>query len=298
MKIDFSPKAIHKLILRILYAADGRLYYHELRRAIDAVRTKGPSFSDFVKIITDKNFTKTEYSFKGPSPELDKAIDELMFIGWLKTGERLGAPYSENFVIPHKEGSGYRYEVLLPNRREYDVILTDEGKRVAKGFIEERRIIIRPRPLLRETIFIACRFGDSEIDDLFQNYLVPACNRMGYSPIRIDMSEPTQTIADGILESITNAACVIADLTHARPSVYFEVGYAHGLGVPLLLTCRKDHYLGKTDDQRVHFDLAQYKISYWSRKNNKLLSWEKGMEPSVRLPSIIPHRKDKDISED
>lgn len=83
---------------------------------------------------------------------------------------------------------------------------------------------------------------------------------------------------------------MLADLTHARPSVYFEVGYAHGLGVPLLLTCREDHCRGKSDHARIYFDLEQYKISYWSRTSKGEFNWPKGMEPAERLPSIVPHR--------
>jgi nucleoside 2-deoxyribosyltransferase len=85
---------------------------------------------------------------------------------------------------------------------------------------------------------------------------------------------------------------VLADLTHARPSVYFEVGYAQGLGVPLLLTCRKDHYRAAHDNARVHFDLEQYKISFWSRNSKGQFIWAKGMEPTKRLKSLVARREE------
>ena len=113
---------------------------------------------------------------------------------------------------------------------------------------------------------------------------------LDYEPVRVDLSEPEQTITELMMKAITEAAAVLADLTHARPSVYFEVGYAHGLGVPLVLTCRQDHERGDRDDARVHFDLEQYKISYWSRTSKNRFRWEKGMKPATRLASIIPPR--------
>ncbi len=97
------------------------------------------------------------------------------------------------------------------------------------------------------------------------------------------------------MEGIRETACIIADLTYARPSVYFEVGYAHGLGIPLLLTCRKDHFHGKVDHARVHFDLEQFKISYWSRNAKGRFQWPAAMEPSERLSKILqPYNRAQD----
>jgi nucleoside 2-deoxyribosyltransferase len=106
------------------------------------------------------------------------------------------------------------------------------------------------------------------------------------------MSEPERTMTEAITDSITEAACVVADLTHARPSVYFEVGYAHGLGVPLLLTCRKDHHRGTEDNARVHFDLQQYRISFWERTSESAFSWDKkSMKPDKRLAALVLPRE-------
>jgi nucleoside 2-deoxyribosyltransferase len=125
------------------------------------------------------------------------------------------------------------------------------------------------------------------LDNLFEKELLPACEKYGYKPIRVDINEPTQTITDYIIESILKCECVIADLTYARPSVYFEVGFAHGQGIPLLLTCRKDHFKGKSDSLRVHFDLEQYKISYWLIDKNNNFNWAAKMSPTMRLKNLI-----------
>ena len=66
----------------------------------------------------------------------------------------------------------------------------------------------------------------------------------------------------------------------------------HGLGVPLVLTCRKDHYRGASDGARVHFDLEQYKISFWSQNSKQQFIWAKDMEPVKRLGSVIKRREE------
>lgn len=172
------------------------------------------------------------------------------------------------------------------------VFLTDEGEQVVERLREGRRIIIKPDISQRSTLFIASAFGHEDTDSLYANCFVPACEGLGYKPHRVDLTEPSETITSLIMEGITEAACVIADLTYARPFVYFEVGYAHGLGIPLLLTCRKDHFHGKEDSGRVHFDLVQYKISYWHKNAKDKFSWQKSMSPSERLSTILkPYKK-------
>ena len=176
------------------------------------------------------------------------------------------------------------------------ISLTEEGKRISKALVKNRKPIFRPQVSSLTTVFIACAFGHTEIDELSNKYFFSACEKLGYEAVRVDMTEPSQTITERIMGGITEAACVIADLTYTRPSVYFEVGYSVGLGIPLLLTSRKDHFHGKKDTQRVHFDLEQYKISFWEQDDSGEFQWPQSMEPITRLSLILPSRKqEKDI---
>jgi hypothetical protein len=262
--IEFELREAHKQILRILRAAGGPLQYIDLSFVIDTIEAARDGTHSFVRtVLPDRRLSG--YPYIDFVPQLVRDVDGLEFVGLLE-------------VLSRKK--------TLPCK----IQLTEEGKRVAHSMAEDRRVIIRPRPVLRTTVFVASAFGYEEIDALFERELSPACQALSYEPVRVDMSEPPQTISEMLVEAITEAACVIADLTHARPSVYFEVGYAHGLGVPLLLTCRKDHHRGEEDSARVHFDLAQYKISYWTRDSDGAFRWSDGMAPAERLPSIVPDR--------
>lgn len=79
---------------------------------------------------------------------------------------------------------------------------------------------------------------------------------------------------------------MIADLTYRRPSVYFDVGYGHGLGINTLLTCREDHQRGAEDGKMVHFDLARYRISRWKLSKAGEVEWEKKLSIAARLRKI------------
>jgi nucleoside 2-deoxyribosyltransferase len=119
---------------------------------------------------------------------------------------------------------------------------------------------------------------------LHRTVFIPACEEAGYHPFRVDRSEPHGTITDAILSEIHACQFMIADLTYARQSVYFEVGVAHGLGIPVLLTCRQDHFRGKSDAEKVHFDLEQFMTSYWTLDGSNFV-WMGGeeMKPKARL---------------
>lgn len=78
---------------------------------------------------------------------------------------------------------------------------------------------------------------------------------------RVDDPVSSDRITDRILQSIESAEYVVADLTHAKPNVYFEAGYAHGLGkIPI--------YIAR-EDTKIEFDLKDYPVIFF--KNIKEL---------------------------
>jgi nucleoside 2-deoxyribosyltransferase len=79
----------------------------------------------------------------------------------------------------------------------------------------------------------------------------------GYHPVRLDQVEHNNKIDDEIIATIRRSKFLVADLTGHRGGVYFEAGFALGLGLPVIWLCRED------DIQQVHFDNRQYNFITW-----------------------------------
>lgn len=110
-------------------------------------------------------------------------------------------------------------------------------------------------------------FGHEDTDKVYDDLIVPSLRDREIRPIRIDRIEYNDDIDDRIIAELQECDFVIADLTYARPSVYFEAGYAQRK-VPVIYISRKDHFSPKADDEfgnyRVHFDLQMKNIIPWS----------------------------------
>ena len=108
--------------------------------------------------------------------------------------------------------------------------------------------------------FVAMWFHDS-MDDAFESGIKPAIEAAGYKPLRIDQKPDANKIDDEIIAEIRRSRFLVADFTHgeegARGGVYFEAGFAEGLGIPVIYTCRNDMV------DKLHFDTRQYAHIVW-----------------------------------
>lgn len=84
-----------------------------------------------------------------------------------------------------------------------------------------------------------------------------AIREAGYRDLRIDRHDHNNRIDDEVIAAIRRSKFVVADFTGQRGGVYFEAGFALGLGIPVIWTCRKD------DLTKIHFDNRQYNFLLW-----------------------------------
>ena len=123
------------------------------------------------------------------------------------------------------------------------------------SFLEERR----SAPASSQA-FVAMWF-DSSTDHVYADGIQPAIEHAGYAPMRIDRTEHINKIDDEVIGELRRSRFVVADFTSgdegARGSVYYEAGFARGLGIPVIGTCRSD----QIDD--IHFDTRQYAHIRW-----------------------------------
>lgn len=108
--------------------------------------------------------------------------------------------------------------------------------------------------------FVAMWF-DPSTHDVWEGGFKLAIREAGYEPMRIDQKEHVNKICDEIVAEIRRARFVVADFTHGdsgvRGGVYYEAGFAHGLGIPVIFTCQ-----AKTLEE-IHFDTRQFNHITW-----------------------------------
>jgi hypothetical protein len=104
--------------------------------------------------------------------------------------------------------------------------------------------------------FVAMSF-DPSMNDAYTLGFDPGITAAGYRPFRIDGKEHINGISDEILAEIRRSRFLVADYTLLNNGVYFEAGVAIGLGIPVIGTCRADHF-GK-----LHFDIKHINALKW-----------------------------------
>ena len=119
--------------------------------------------------------------------------------------------------------------------------------------------------------FVAMWIHD-ETEEAFKEGIAPGIEDAGYSALRIDKKDDIVKIDDEIISEIRNSRFLVADFTQgndgARGGVYFEAGYALGLAIPVIFTCRRDI----VDKNKLHFDTRQYAHIIWDTPSDLRIS--------------------------
>lgn len=126
--------------------------------------------------------------------------------------------------------------------------------------------------------FVAMWF-DGSLEEAWKYGFKEALSVAGYIPIRIDLTEHNEKICDRIIAEIRKSGLLIADFTGQRGGVYFEAGFAMGLGIPVIWTCRQD------DSENLHFDTRQYNHILWSEPEDlrkKLVNRIEATIPAIK----------------
>lgn len=109
--------------------------------------------------------------------------------------------------------------------------------------------------------FVAMSFAP-KLRGVWEKAIKPAVEQAGFTPLRIDAKPHSDRIDVKIMAEIKASHFVIADVTGHRPGVYFEAGYALGLGIPVIWSVRTD------DLDKAHFDTRQYSHLVWETEDD------------------------------
>lgn len=118
--------------------------------------------------------------------------------------------------------------------------------------------------------------ANPELEDIYDVYK-DCFSRFGINAVRADEIEHEDVITKRIIEEIKTSQFLVGDLTNERPSVYYEIGYAHSLGRTVILYRKKD--------TSIHFDLAGYNCpEYKNMKELKILLLKRLEDITNRKP--------------
>ncbi|MDR2757362.1 MAG: hypothetical protein LBC20_16815 [Planctomycetaceae bacterium] len=123
--------------------------------------------------------------------------------------------------------------------------------------------------------FIAMWFDENRKS--FYLEIEKACTDTGYKALRIDNKEHNEKICDQIVAEIRKSRILIADMTGQRGGVYFEAGFASGLGIPVI------YMVTQSEVDKIHFDTRQYSHIVYSNENDLYEKLKHRIEATVPI---------------
>ncbi|MEW6378223.1 MAG: ATP-binding protein [bacterium] len=119
--------------------------------------------------------------------------------------------------------------------------------------------------------------------------IIAGAKQAGFQVVSLDQGPvlPSGTIREAIIGELTQADCIIADITDRNPNIFFELGLAQAMGKGLLLISREKNF------NDIPFDLREFRVIIYSYDSVSLDSLSKKISLSLReyrrfpRPSII-----------
>lgn len=219
-------------------------------------------------IITEQiieNDSEFEAKFLGVVPKtvLDKALLLLRYIAHKSSypGSMVKIITQEDYPICFcKNGSEFLFYIKCLKEIgdiEGDICMDGSGRLflTAEGW---RKIESMARPNLESKQAFVAMWFDESMDEIFKNGISPIEEDTGFNMFRVDKTHfINEKICDKIIAEIKQSRFLIADVTGQRQAVYFEAGYAMGMGLPVIWTCKE------SEVDRCCFDTRQYPHITW-----------------------------------
>ena len=187
-----------------------------------------------------------------------ESIGETVFLEPMRHLAILGALHNEDLFQLVRELVDRGLVRADASEQYVEVSLTlagwDEVRKLERGSTTTRKA------------FMAIQFGDEELNGAFVECFKPAAAHAGFELVRVDDEPRAGLIDDNIRLGILTSRFVVADLTFNNRGVYWEAGFAEGLGKPVIYTCKRTFFEKKApheEDGGVHFDTRNRLTVLW-----------------------------------
>ncbi len=161
---------------------------------------------------------------------------------------------------------------MLSKRGDIEILSSQQCRVLPAGHMAADRLIRKVGP--SDRAFVAMSF-DSSLDKAYNEGHEAGIWNAGYDPVRVDRVEHVNRIDDKIIALIRTSAFVVADFTGHRGGVYFEAGFALGLNLPVIWTCRAD------DMKDLHFDIRQFNMIKWDAPTELAMRLQRRIEATL-----------------
>lgn len=169
------------------------------------------------------------------------------------------------FGLPSKEFKGTSSWVHEDNLKTlHNFIMndaTDEQLELIYKATGENEKIPEINPVLASSgkVFVSMTMNKDKYDcvDLVRKCTKTAIEETGNEAYYVDLDVHNGNISDKIIEEIRNCKFWVADFTYQNLGVYYEVGYAKGIGKTVIYSCRADEF------ENIHFDIKQIQFVVW-----------------------------------
>jgi len=199
-----------------------------------------------------------------------------------KEGMKIGSLNENEFVSVvndmYKKGLIFLAEHPHPLEETKTTILSPDGWEYYEG--------LKKSGFDSNKAFMAMAFGKEDLNRNVREHFRDTVKMAGFELVFADEIQQTGFIDEHIRDAIRASAFVIADLTHGNQGVYFEAGFADGLGRPVIYTCNKEVWDKKRiRNKNVHFDVNHQRVLKWDPSNLSPINFE--LEETIKAAKII-----------
>ena len=153
-------------------------------------------------------------------------------------------------------------------RLEYDQVL--KSLSMDWQMLANQTISLAEKIVTTPSVFVIMSFAESRQYKDLSASIQRVCNEYEYDAMRVDESNLFKRIIPEIMMQVRMSAFVIADVTEHKPNVFYELGFADGVGKEVILVAKKGTELP--------FDIKDVPVLFW----DSFTDFEKELKKRVK----------------